>query len=206
MKNLLKFIVVGVSLFFLWDYYFFLPDQFYFLSEEGIGHFILFLTLIVLVYYTIETHKLRIEAAEQNRLSIEPFVVLVGFFGKTLRFRNAGRGFCNLTKIDIDGVSIGEDKLPLWLDANSSDSIPISTKELSKIYSHINNFKEEGKPSSRDKIILGEDNEILWMKITCSFETQLKEVKHTEMKCLLETSTSENDEFGFKVKRISLVD
>lgn len=67
----------------------------------SISDFILIVTLGVIVWYAIETHKLRQETAKQKELQLRPFVMLINFEGK---YALKNLGFSPALNVKIENI------------------------------------------------------------------------------------------------------
>jgi hypothetical protein len=84
--------------------------------------FILLATAIVILFYTLETYKLRRETQRQIELQIRPFVIFQ-FTGRTISLKNVGNGTALNVRLDDLALSESQD-----IKISFSQKIPILLK------------------------------------------------------------------------------
>jgi len=95
---------------------------------------LLAVTLIVLIKYTIETHKLRKESEKQTELQLRPFIILTSHEQKRVYyFRNIGNG--TAMKVNLKSITVNDKKLEFWEKdyLNPLEPCPLRVEKIDNI-------------------------------------------------------------------------
>src|SRR5262249_20327468 len=71
---------------------------------------ILFLTGVIIIWYTVETHAMRRETTRHNALQVQPFLFVTGIGTDSLVLQNMGRGVA--LHVLIDDIGFLTDETP----------------------------------------------------------------------------------------------
>lgn len=144
--------------------------------------FVVFITLLVLIKYTCETYKLRMESQRQTELSIQPLIIITKSADGKYVLKNIGTGAAlnlNVGEILLDETP--EQNIiyifPSYDLAQPNIEITIKSK-----YKVITISKETNKKSDERKVYENDDNHELSFLLSYSDNKQIEvEIKYTNI-------------------------
>jgi len=129
--------------------------------QEFITDTMLFISAIIVLFYVVETHRLRKEADKQNRMAIHP-LLMIFFKGNHLQVKNIGNGIAFNPKIDNQKMP-DDNEFNYWYQYKTNKPLFLPGEEglITIQYVKFTKKKEQNiEPGKMQKPIMGIGTEL----------------------------------------------